>query len=84
MWEVFDPDSWTQLVGPNCGPELWTQLVHPTREPNLWSLKNKELFRIGLVDRPRVGGVRLVDHPRVEPQKWGGVLNWTQMFCLVF
>ena len=31
-----------------------------------WSLKNKELFRIGLVDQPRVGGVRprLVDPKR--------------------
>ena len=27
---------------------------HPTHGPNSWSLKNKELFRIGLVDCPRV------------------------------
>ena len=49
-----------------------------------WSLKNKELFQIGLldhtcvagvqvVDRPCVAGVQLVDRPRVEPYKPGGV-----------
>ena len=53
-------------MDPTCGLDLWTRLVDPTRGPNLWSLKNKELFRIGLVDRPRVGGVQLVDRPRVE------------------
>ena len=31
-----------------------------------WSLKNKDAFRIGLVDCPRV-----------EPQKQGVVLDWT-------
>ena len=51
------PNSWTQLVDQNCGPNLWTQLVDPTRGLDLWSLKNKELFQIGLVERPRKGGV---------------------------
>ena len=32
-----------------------------------WSLKNKEVFRIGLVDRPHV-----------EPYKKGGVPDWTR------
>ena len=31
----------------------------------LWSLKNKELFQIGLVDHPRVAGIWLVDCPRM-------------------
>ena len=34
----------------------------------MWSLKNKELFRIGLdnVDCQRVGGVPFVDCPHIE------------------
>ena len=38
----------------------------PTRSLDSWSLTNKELFLIGLVDQPHMGGVRLVDRPRVE------------------
>ena len=53
------PDAWTRIVDQTCSLDLWTVPA--------WNLKNKELFRIGLVDRPRVGGVRLVDRPRVEP-----------------
>ena len=34
-----------------------------------WSLKNKEFFQIGLVDRLGVVGVQLVDCPRLEPEK---------------
>ena len=34
---------------------------------SMWSLKNKELFRIGLVDCQRVGGVPFVDCPHIEP-----------------
>ena len=63
-----------------------------------WSLKNKELFPTGLMDRPRVRGVPLMDCPRVEPLKQGVVPDWTcveplkqggfpnrtQIFCLVF
>ena len=59
-----------------------------------WSLKNKELFFIGPVDRPRVepykgGGIQdwtcgpstrigLVDRPCVEPYKQGVVPAWTR------
>ena len=46
---------------------------------DLWSLKNKELFWIGLVDHLRVGGVQLVDCPRVEPQNQGVVPNWASV-----
>ena len=38
-----------------------------THGPSLWSLKNKELFRIGLTDCPCMGVDRLLDLPRVEP-----------------
>ena len=47
------------------------------RGPNLWSLKNKELFRIGLLDLTRVGGVQFVDDPRVQAYKLGVVPDWT-------
>ena len=64
-------NSWTRLIYPTPGPNLWTQLVDPTCGPDLWpvarGLKNEELFRIGLVDRPCAGGVRLVDRGHVEP-----------------
>ena len=32
---------------------------------------------MGLVDRPRMRGVRLVDRARVEPKKRGVVPDWT-------
>ena len=61
-------DSWTvRLVDPTRGPELWTWLVHPTHGTDSWSLKSEELFQIGLVDYPCVGGARLVDCSHVEP-----------------
>ena len=50
------PASWIRLVDPTCGFESWTFLVDPTRGPNSTSLKNKELFRIGLKDCPCGGG----------------------------
>ena len=53
------PNSWARLVD---------QLVNPTHGPYLWSLKNKDLFRIGLIDCPSVVGVQLVNRPRVEPK----------------
>ena len=31
-----------------------------------WSLNNKELFQIGLLDHPHVGGVQIVDRPSLE------------------
>ena len=37
-----------------------------------WSIKNEQLFQIGLVDCPCMAGVWLVDCPRAEPQKPGG------------
>ena len=58
------------------GFDLWIVLE--------WSPKNKDLFRIGIVDRPCMEGVSHVDRPRVEPLKRGGVPYWTQIFCLVF
>ena len=61
------PDLWTQLVDTTHGPDLCTRLLVLTRGPDTWNLKNKELLRIGLVDRPRMGGVQLVDRPRMEP-----------------
>ena len=67
------PESWTRIVDPNCGPDLFTRLVHST----CGALKKKELFRIGLVNRPRVGDVRLVDRPCVEPYKRGVDPDWT-------
>ena len=42
--------------------EVFDWWIAPALSP-----KNKELFQIGLVDRPRVGGVQLVDRARVEP-----------------
>ena len=49
-----------------------------------WSLKTKELFLIGLVDRPRVESknkelfrIGLMDCPCVEPKKQGVVPDWT-------
>ena len=56
-WEVFDLDLWTQIVA----PDSFTRLIRLTRGPDFCSLKNKQLLRIGLVDQPRVGGVRLVE-----------------------
>ena len=50
-----------------------------------WSLKNTELFLIGLVDRPEwslkneeLSRIALVDLPRVEPYKQGGFPDWTR------
>ena len=45
-----------------------------------WSLKNEEVFWIGLVDRPLVL-FWIAQHKALEG---GGVLNQIQMFCLVF
>ena len=47
-------------------------IVHGLEMLDWWiapglSPKNEELFRMGLVDRRRMGGVRLVDRARVEP-----------------
>ena len=58
--------------------------------------KKEELFQIALVDCPHMAGVRLMDRPRMEPLKQGGVLdpllllvcdaaglfNWYQCFNL--
>ena len=44
--------------------------------------ENKELFKIGLVDRPRVTGVQLLDWTCVEPLKRGGVPNPLLLFCV--
>ena len=41
-----------------------------------WSLKNKEVFRIGLVDRPCLL-LRIAPH---RAKKRGGVQNWTHKF----
>ena len=46
-------------VEPGARLDLWVVLA--------WSLINKELFQIELVDCPLVAGVRLMDHPCVEP-----------------
>ena len=55
-------DSWiVRLVDPNRGPDSFTRLIHLTLGPDSWSLKNKQLFRIGLVDQRREGGVQLVE-----------------------
>ena len=51
------------FLRPLIGPQI-TPWIVPA-----WSPKNKDLFRIGLVDCPRVRDVRLVDRPRVEPYK---------------
>ena len=53
-------------VHPTCTPNSSTRLVHQTCPPDSWSLKNKELFQIALGDRARVGGVPLVDRPRLK------------------
>ena len=47
-----------------------------------WSLKNKELFQIEPVDRPRLPGVQLVDRPRVQPLKRGGFCDPFLLFCV--
>ena len=54
-----------QLVELTYGPDF----LDSTHGPNLWSPKNKELSRIGLVDCPRMGGVQLMDRPKVELEK---------------
>ena len=46
------PHLLTRLLDPNREPDSWTQLMDPICGPDSWSLKNKEFFRIGLVDRP--------------------------------
>ena len=71
------PNLWTQIVDPTHSPDLFARFVDPTCGPDSLSLKNKELFRFGLLDRPRMGVVRLVDGSRVDPLKRGGVPNWT-------
>ena len=60
-WEVFN--SWIVPAWSHKNKELfrldsWT---------DLWGLKSVELFKVGLMDRPHVGGVQLMDGPHVEP-----------------
>ena len=68
--QTHGPDLWTWLIDPTHRPNLWTWLMDLTHGPYLWtlfmdltcgthswSLKNKELFRTGLIDGPWVGGV---------------------------
>ena len=47
-------------------PNLFTRLIHPIGQTDSCSLRNKDFFRIALGDRPRVGGVKIVDRPCVE------------------
>ena len=54
--------------------DLWVVLA--------WSLKNVELFQIGLVDHPCVAGFGLLDCPCVEPYKLGGVLDPLILFVV--
>ena len=61
------PGLSTQLVHParppTRSPYLSTPLVHSTRD----ALKTRSCSGLDLGDRPRVGGVRLVDCPCMEP-----------------
>ena len=52
-YDQFKDSHWSTR-----GPSSWTVPA--------WSLKNKELFRIGLLDFPRLGGV----HPTRSPDSW--------------
>ena len=75
------------LVDPTRGPEQWNRMVHPTCSPDQWSLKNKELFRIELMNRPRKGGVDLKTRSCSGLDQW--IIRAWEVFnsvipCLVF
>ena len=64
-------------------------MIWCTRQPTCRAFKNKELFQIAQMDRPRVGGVRLLDwctrqptHRALKARSCSGLNLWTNFWSL--
>ena len=54
---TYEPNLWTRIMDPTCSLDVFTRLMDLTCGADLLSCKEKDLFQIGHVDQPGVGGV---------------------------